>query len=79
MAKVPSLSVAAFAADSRHYSASDRESLRHAWLERVSLPELAAAEGPIIHRTAVEVRLLDAFYDRTYMLSHTGVLRIPRR
>ena len=67
--------VAAFAADSRHYSLTDHESLHDAWLESVVVREDARGTRREVRSTAVEIALLGPFHDRTHVLRYAGVRR----
>jgi hypothetical protein len=67
--------VAAFAADPRHHSLTDRESLHDAWVQSVVVREDGGGTRGEARSTAVEITLLGAFHDRTHVLRYAAVTR----
>jgi hypothetical protein len=67
--------VAAFAADPRHHSLTDRESLHDAWVDSVVVREDARGTRGEARSTAVEITLLGPFHDRIHVLRYAAVRR----
>jgi hypothetical protein len=65
--------VFAFASDPRHFDLLSRSSLHDAWLEELSVREIATGERHEIRRTQVELRLLGPYHDRRIHLLYEGV------
>ena len=62
-----------FASDSRHFDLSSRSSLHDAWLEEVSIRELATGERREVRKAQIEIRLLAPFHDRRIHLLYDDV------
>jgi hypothetical protein len=67
--------VLAFASDSRYFDLSSRSSLHDAWLESLTVIEVATGERQEIRRMEVSISLLGAYHDRRIHLHYTGVTR----
>src|SRR5690606_7438417 len=63
-----------FASDSKHFDLSSRNSLHDAWLEEVSVRELATGDRHEVRRAEIEMRLLGPFHDRRIHLLYEGVV-----
>jgi hypothetical protein len=62
-----------FASDSKYFDLSSRSSLHDAWLEEVSVRELATGKRNEVRKAQIEVRLLGPFHDRRIHLLYDGV------
>ena len=67
--------VFAFASDSRYFDLSSHSSLHDAWLESLTVREVASGERQEIRRMEVAISLLGPFHDRRIHLHYTGVTR----
>src|SRR5882724_5634901 len=65
--------VAAFALPLERYSLDSPHSLHDAWLESLTIEELAAGERGEQRNTRITVRLLGAYHDRWHELTYSGV------
>jgi hypothetical protein len=65
--------VDAFASDPRHFDLSSPSSLHDAWLETLTVREVASGERQEIRRMEVSLCLLGPAHDRRIHLHYTGV------
>lgn len=62
-----------FASDSRHFDLKSHGSLHDAWLEALTIREVAKGERKEIRKMEVTISLLGPFHDRRIHLHYTGV------
>ena len=62
-----------FASDPRHFDLSSPSSLHDAWLETLSVREVATGMRNEIRKTEISLTLLGPAHDRRIHLSYTGV------
>ena len=67
--------VFAFASDSRYFDLSSHSSLHDAWLESLTVREVASGERQEIRGMEIAISLLGPFHDRRIRLHYTGVTR----
>jgi hypothetical protein len=81
--KLP-LHVYSFASDPRYFDLKSHSSLHDAWLETLTVREVASGERQQLRRMEIAMCLLGSFHDRRIHLHYTGVTRYafnvpPRR
>ena len=64
-----------FASDPAHFDLSSHSSLHDAWLESLTVREVASGERKEIRRMEVALCLLGSFHDRRIHLHYAGVTR----
>jgi hypothetical protein len=67
--------VYSFASDSRYFDLTSHSSLHDAWLETVTVQEIASGERREIRRLEIAISLLGPFHDRRIHLQYSGVTR----
>lgn len=67
--------VYAFASDPAHFNLTSASSLHDAWLESVTIREIASGKRNEIRRTEISISLLGPCHDRRIHLHYTGVTR----
>ena len=67
--------VYSFASDPCYFDLSSHSSLHDAWLESLTVRELASGASKEIRRMEVDISLLGPFHDRRIHLHYTGVTR----
>jgi hypothetical protein len=65
----------AFASDFRHFDLSSPSSLHDAWLESLTVREVASGSRNEIRKLEVKLSLLGPYHDRTIHLTYSGVER----
>ena len=65
--------VYSFASDSRHFDLDSHSSLHDAWLESLTVREVASGERKEIRRMEIAICLLGPFHDRRIHLHYSGV------
>src|SRR4051812_41651335 len=65
----------AFASDSRYFDLTSHTSLHDAWLESLSVQEVASGVRHEMRRVEISLCLLGPFHDRRIHLHYTGVSR----
>lgn len=67
--------VYAFASDESHYNGSSPDSLHDAWLESLTIQEVASGSRHQVRRTEIRVSLLGPYHDRRIHLTYAEVSR----
>jgi len=67
--------VYAFASNFDHFGLESHSSLHDAWLEKLTVDEIAEGERQETRRLGIRLSLLGPFYDRRIHLHDTGVTR----
>lgn len=67
------LHVYAFASNVQHFDWMSTSSLHDAWLEELSVSEIASGKRHEVRRAQIEIRLLGPFHDRKIHLLYEGV------
>ncbi len=65
--------VYAFAADFQHFDLFSHSTLHDAWLESITIEEIATGTRHEVRRLEIRLRLLGAFHDRHIHLRYEGV------
>lgn len=67
--------VYAFASDFRHFGPESHSTLHDAWLEYLTIREIATGERHEVRKMEIAISLLGRFNDRRIHLHYTGVTR----